>query len=211
MAPNMLGFRITHRAMRADTRRLAEVMSAIAAGEQQAGQERLRAIATFTAKLCAGIHHHHQAEDNVLWPVIVRSAGAEVDLSDLTDDHAALDPLLEEITAAAAQLGSDGQAARRMAKSMAALADLLDEHIEEEERLIFPVVAKYVSEADWQKVETEVRKGGDASFDLPRIAQYARPEELAELRRLAGPVLVVLLALMGRGHRRRQALIFGTP
>ncbi|MER6575714.1 hemerythrin domain-containing protein [Nonomuraea sp. NPDC001023] len=211
MAPNMLGFRITHRAMRGDTRRLAEVMSAIAAGEQRAGQERLRAIATFTAKLCAGIHHHHQAEDNVLWPVIVRSAGAEVDLSDLTDDHAALDPLLEEITTAAVQLGSDGQAARRMAKSLAALADLLDEHIEEEERLIFPVVAKYVSEADWQKVETEVRKGGDARFDLPRIAQYARPEELAELRRLAGPVLVVLLALMGRGHRRRQSLIFGTP
>ncbi|MEU1720425.1 hemerythrin domain-containing protein [Nonomuraea sp. NPDC005692] len=211
MAPNMLGFRITHRAMRGDTRRLAEVMSAIAAGEQQAGQERLRAITTFTAKLCAGIHHHHQAEDNVLWPVIVRSAGAEVDLSDLTDDHAALDPLLEEITTAGTQLGTDGQAARRMAKSLAALADLLDEHIEEEERLIFPVVAKYVSEADWEKVETEVRKGGDVRFDLPRIAQYAQPEELAELRRLAGPVLMVLLALMRRGHRRRQSLIFGTP
>ncbi|MFI6921874.1 hemerythrin domain-containing protein [Nonomuraea spiralis] len=210
MAPNMLGFRITHRAMRADTRRLAEVMSAIAAGEEQAGQERLRAITTFTAKLCAGIHHHHQAEDNVLWPVIVRSAGAEVDLSDLTDDHAALDPLLEEITTAAGQLGGDGQAARRMAKSLTSLADLLDEHIEEEERLIFPVVATYVSEEDWAKVEAEVRKGGDARFDLPRIAQYARPEEMAELRRLAGPVLVVLLALMKRGHRRRQELIFGT-
>ncbi|NUP01352.1 MAG: hemerythrin domain-containing protein [Nonomuraea sp.] len=209
MAPNMLGFRIMHRAMRGDTRRLAVLMNAIATGEQQAGEARLAAIATFTTKLCAGIHHHHQAEDDVLWPVIVRSAGAEVDLSDLTDDHAALDPLLEEITTAAARLASDGQAAKRLAKSLGTLADLLDEHIEEEERLIFPIVAAYVSEQDWKKVETEVQKGGDTRFDLPRIAQYAQPEELAELRGLAGPVLSALLALMARGHRRRQKLIFG--
>ncbi|NUR84287.1 MAG: hemerythrin domain-containing protein [Nonomuraea sp.] len=210
MAPNMLGFRIMHRAMRGDARRLAVLMNAIATGEQQAGEARLTAIAAFTTKVCAGIHHHHQAEDDVLWPVIVRSAGAEVDLSDLTDDHAALDPLLDEITSAAARLTSDGQAVRRMAKSLTSLADLLDEHIEEEERLIFPVVAAYVSEEDWKKVEAEVQKGGDLRFDLPRIGQYAQPEELAELRRLAGPVLSALLVLTARGHRRRQKLIFGT-
>lgn len=209
MAPNMLGFRIMHRSMRGDTRRLAVLMNAIATGEQQAGEARLAAITAFTTKLCAGIHHHHQAEDNVLWPVIVRSAGAEVDLSDLTDDHAALDPLLEEITTAAARLTSDGQAVRRMAKALTSLADLLDEHIEEEERLIFPVIAAYVSEQDWKKVEAEVQKGGDIRFELPRVGQYALPEEMAELRRLAGPVLVALLALMGPGHRRRQKLIFG--
>ncbi|MGW4963467.1 hemerythrin domain-containing protein [Nonomuraea sp. NPDC004186] len=209
MAPNMLGFRITHRAMRGDARRLATLMSGLAAGEERADPARLDAIATFATKLCAGIHHHHQAEDNVLWPVIVRSAGAEVDLSDLSDDHAELDPLLEEITAAAARLGTDRAAAGRMAKALTTLADLLDEHIEEEERLLFPVIAKYVSEADWKSVEDEVRKGGDIGFDLPRIGQYARPEELAELRKLAGPVLALLLRVLDRGHRRRQALIFG--
>ncbi|MGW0194058.1 hemerythrin domain-containing protein [Nonomuraea sp. NPDC003201] len=78
MAPNMLGFRITHRAMRGDARRLATLMSGLAAGEERADPARLHAIATFATKLCAGIHHHHQAEDDVLWPVIVRSAGAEV-------------------------------------------------------------------------------------------------------------------------------------
>ncbi|MBB5779064.1 hemerythrin domain-containing protein [Nonomuraea jabiensis] len=209
MAPNMLGFRITHRAMRGDARRLATLLGGIAAGEERADRARLDAVAAFATKLCAGIHHHHQAEDNVLWPVIVRSAGAEVDLSDLSDDHAELDPLLAEITAAAARLGTDRAAAGRMAKALTTLADLLDEHIEEEERLLFPVIAKYVSEADWKSVEDEVRKGGDIRFDLPRIGQYARPEELAELRRLAGPVLALLLRLLNRGHRRRQALIFG--
>ncbi|MCK2214537.1 hemerythrin domain-containing protein [Actinomadura sp. ATCC 31491] len=209
MAPDTLGFRIGHRAMRGDTRRLARLMDGVAAGDERADAARLKAVATFTRKLCAGIHHHHQAEDNVLWPVIVRSAGAEVDLSDLTDDHAQLDPLLEEITACAARLGRDPAAAKRLAQGLGALADLLDEHIEEEERLLFPIIEKYVSEEDWKAVENEVRKGGDIAFDLPRIFQYARPEEMAELRRLAGPVLVAMLALLNRGHRRRQRLIFG--
>ncbi|MEV1171551.1 hemerythrin domain-containing protein [Nonomuraea sp. NPDC049784] len=182
----------------------------IAVGEQQADPVRLAAIATFATKMCAGIHHHHQAEDDVLWPVIVRSAGAEVDLSELSDDHAQLDPLLKEITTAAAGLGKEQSAAGRMARSLATLADLLDQHIEEEERLLFPIIAKYVSEKDWESVEDEVRKGGDIGFDLPRIGQYARPDELAELRRLAGPLLAILLRLLNHGHRRRQRLIFGT-
>src|SRR4051794_29875026 len=101
MAPNLLGFRITHRSMRGDSRRLAVLLSEIAAGDQRADTGRLTEITTFVTKLCAGIHHHHQAEDEVLWPVIVRSAGSEVDLAGLTDDHAQLDPLLDEITGTA--------------------------------------------------------------------------------------------------------------
>ncbi|WP_219470919.1 hemerythrin domain-containing protein [Nonomuraea rhizosphaerae] len=209
MAPNLLGFRITHRSMRGDVRRLSGLMSELAAGEQKADAARMRAITTFITKVCAGIHHHHKAEDDVLWPVIVRSAGAAVDLTDLTDDHATLDPLLDEITTAAARLQTDPGVPARLAKSLGALADLLDEHIEEEERLLFPVINTYVSEKDWLEVERAVRKGGDMAFDLPRIGQYARPEELAELRKLAGPVLSVLLTLTRRGHQRRQQLIFG--
>ncbi|MFC4118255.1 hemerythrin domain-containing protein [Nonomuraea zeae] len=209
MTPNLLGMRINHRAMRADSRRLATVMNEIAAGEQQASPARLAAINEFAAGLCTGIHHHHRAEDDILWPVIVRSAGAEVDLSDLSDDHAALDPLMEEITATAATLGTDAAAPRRLAKALTTLADLLDEHIEEEERLVFPVILKYVSVADWAKVEEGVRKGSKLSFEVPRIAQYASPEELAELRREAGLVLRILLRLLNPGHQRRQRLIFG--
>ncbi|WP_188188713.1 hemerythrin domain-containing protein [Nonomuraea sp. SYSU D8015] len=176
MAPNLLGFRMTHRAMRGDTRRLARLMNEIAAGEERVDAARLEAIATFATKLCDGIHHHHRAEGTVLWPVVVRSADAEVDLSDLSDDHARLDPLLEEITWYATRLGKVPVAAKRMAVALGALADLLDEHIEEEERL---------------------------------LGQYARPDEMSGLRRLAGPALALLLTLLSRGHRRRQKTIFG--
>ncbi|MEV7965690.1 hemerythrin domain-containing protein [Sphaerisporangium sp. NPDC088356] len=208
--PDTLGFRITHRAMRGDTRRLAAVTAEIASGRQSCDQARAAAISTFIAKLCEGIHHHHSMEDKVLWPVLERSAGAAVDLSDLSDDHSELDPLLDEVRSSATAFVTGRTAAGRLAALLGTLADLLDEHIEEEELTIFPIIEKYVSASDWLAVETAVRKGGDAAFDLPRIGQYARPEELARLRKIAGPVLSVMLALTRGPHRRRQRLIFGS-
>ncbi|MEU7004789.1 hemerythrin domain-containing protein [Nonomuraea sp. NPDC046570] len=143
MTVNLLGFRITHRAMRADTRRLATALNKLAADDRPADPARLDAIAKFATSLCAGIHHHHTVEDLELWPVIVRAAGAEVELSDLTDDHDALDPILDEITAAAGRLRADRAAVPAMAEAMGRLADLLDEHIEEKERRLFPIILKY--------------------------------------------------------------------
>ncbi|MGJ6966177.1 hemerythrin domain-containing protein [Streptosporangium sp. G11] len=208
MTPELLGFQLTHRAMRGDTRRLATLATELSEGRQSADQARAAAIAGFVTTLNQGIHHHHTMEDEVLWPVIERSAGAEVDLRDLSDDHADLDPLLEEINGQAAAFASTGDASA-LAKSLTRLADMLDEHIGEEEQLLFPIIEKYVSVADWQRVETAVRKGGNVRIDLPRIEQYARPDELARLRKLAGPPLTVMLFLFRRGHRRRQRLIFG--
>ncbi|MEV4377906.1 hemerythrin domain-containing protein [Streptosporangium sp. NPDC049644] len=208
MTPELLGFQITHRAMRADTRRLAELAAQLAEGRQVADPARSRAIAEFITTLNQGIHHHHTMEDEVLWPVLERSAGAEVDLRDLSDDHADLDPLLTEINAQAAAFASTGDAAA-LAKSLTRLADMLDEHIVEEERLLFPIIKKYVSVADWEMVETAVRKGGNVKLDLPRIEQYAKPDELARLRKLAGPMLTLMISLFRRGHRRRQRLVFG--
>ncbi|WP_214415332.1 hemerythrin domain-containing protein [Sphaerisporangium fuscum] len=207
--PDTLGFRIAHRAMRGDTRRLAAVTAEIAAGRQTCDRTRAAAISDFVAKLCASVHHHHTVEDEVLWPLLERSAGAAVDLSDLSDDHSELVPLLEEARRAAHAFATGPSPAGRLATVLATLADLLDEHIQEEERTIFPIIRTYVSAADWRMVENEARKGGNIAFELPRIGEYARPEEMAQLRELAGPVLSLMLALTRGPHRRRRRLIFG--
>ncbi|GIH76105.1 hemerythrin domain-containing protein [Planobispora longispora] len=209
MTPDLLGLTIAHRAMRGDARRMAVLATELAASGRRVGPARATAISEDVAKLCKSIHHHHTTEDQVLWPVIERSAGAEVDLRDLSDDHSALDPLLAEISGHAARFAATRDAAD-LAAALTRLADLLDEHIAEEERLIFPVITRYVSAADWKTVEDAARRGSDIRFDLPRVERYARPEELARLHKAAGPVLTLLLALVRPGYRRRQRLIFGS-
>ncbi|MFI5907837.1 hemerythrin domain-containing protein [Dactylosporangium sp. NPDC051541] len=210
--PNLVGITVNHRSMVGDARRFADVTRAIADGHVPATPARAKAIHRYLLTLCDGIHHHHQAEDDVLWPILNATAGAEVDLAELTDDHAQLDPLLDRIrtqSAALAAAPADRDAAARLADSLATLRDLLDEHIEDEERTVFPVIRRYVSGAQWQQVETAVRKGGKMGFELPRIERYATPAELDELYRLAGPVLRLMLAAVRPAFLRRERLIFG--
>ncbi|MEV0393776.1 hemerythrin domain-containing protein [Polymorphospora rubra] len=210
--PNLVAFRIVHRAMRGDARRLADTVERIARGTSPCGAARARAVAGYVDTLCDGIHHHHANEDRLLWPVLERSAGAEVDLSALSDDHSHLDPLLDQVRAGARALAAapaDRAVAGRLATLLGTLRDLLDEHIEDEERTIFPIIDRYVSGADWRQVEDQIRKGSQIRFDLPRMERFAAPDELAELYRMAGPGLRIMVALVRPGYRRRERLIFG--
>jgi hemerythrin-like domain-containing protein len=210
--PNLLGITINHRSMRGDARRFADVTRAIADGSLPGTPGRARAIQQYLTNLCDGIHHHHQAEDDVLWPVLRETAGAEVDLAELTDDHKQLDPLLDRVRAEATALTdapADRDAAGRLSDTLATLRDLLDEHIDDEERTVVPVIRRYVNHDQWQQVENAVRKGSKIGFELPRIERYATPEELADLRRMAGPVLLLMLAAVRPGFARRERVIFG--
>jgi hemerythrin-like domain-containing protein len=209
--PDLLAFRIEHRAMRGDLHRLVAVAGEMAGGAAPCDPARAAALSEYVSELCDHIHDHHTLEDENLWPVIVRSAGGAADLSDLSDDHSVLDPLLADVRRAGRALAAapaDPEAAGRLAAALATLRDLLDEHIEEEERTIFPIVLRYVSVADWQGVEKKARRSGRMRFVLPRIEQYAEPAEFAELRSKAGPALL-LLALVRRGYRRRLRAIYG--
>ncbi|WP_247604584.1 hypothetical protein [Gordonia paraffinivorans] len=92
---------------------------------------------------------------------------------------------------------------------MARTHELLAEHIAEEERAVFPIVARYVSASDWDRVEKAARTGGKMRFEAPRMLRHAEPSELAKMKKEAGPIIGALLALLVRGHDKREAIIAG--
>ena len=203
--PDLLGITLGHRAMGRAARRLAELAARIRSGEDRVDRRRATALASWIRRLSTEIHHHHEAEDDVLWPVLERCAGDRVDLAALTDDHAALDPLLARVVEAA-----DAADWPALATGLETLADLLEEHITEEEKDLFPIILAHVPREDWRSVETAVReRGGDLGFVLPRIAAVATPEQFAALRREAGPVLMALLVVTRFRLRRTERLVFG--
>ncbi|MCW0211747.1 MAG: hemerythrin domain-containing protein [Pseudonocardia sp.] len=215
--PDLTGLRLLHRVMRGDLHRLTALAEQLAHLRAGISEKRAKAIDRWVAGLCAEIHHHHDAEDAVAWPVITRHAGAAVDLTGLSDDHAALDPLLDDLRAASRALVAAWpdelpMHAERLATSLRRLRDELDEHIVAEESEIFPVIEEYVPADTWAEVTKGVRKrkgGPSPTFQVPRIEAAATPAEMASLRAEAGPVLMMLLAAMRPGHRRREALVFG--
>ncbi|MBN9110303.1 MAG: hemerythrin domain-containing protein [Pseudonocardia sp.] len=214
---DLLGLRLLHRAMRTELHRTTAMAERLADVRTGCSPKRAKAIDKWVRDLCDEIHHHHTAEDLDAWPVIAARAGAAVDLTELSDDHAALDPLLDRLRAASQALANgrpeeQPALASELAAALRVIRDELDEHIEAEERDVFPIVEQYVPAAEWKAVEAAVqkRKGGPGvAFQVPRIVAVTTPQELAAMRKVAGPVLIALLKVITPAHNRRVRLVFG--
>jgi len=210
--PNVLGMQIAHRVMLRDLDRTIGVTMAMADGGVDITRRRVRALVRYLESMVDSIHHHHRAEDDILWPVIELRAGAHVDLTALTEDHEALIPKLDGLAETVRQF--EASPSRRSAAVVAGrLVDVrntLAEHIAEEERDTLPVIRRYLSVSDWQDVESRIRKAGaKMSFELPRIAAAVSADELSALKRDAGPVIGVMLFLLTPRYRRMEKAIWG--
>ncbi|TVX91457.1 hemerythrin domain-containing protein [Mycolicibacterium porcinum] len=211
-APDLLGITLAHRAMLADLLRLTDLAAAVRDRDVICTPGRARAISRYLEWLCDSIHHHHTTEDTVLWPVIRASVGSHVDLSELTDDHAALDPRLDQLRARAAAFRlsmGDRRLAGLMAIELAELSALLTEHINDEELEVFPLITEHVSVADWESVERAAKDGSRMSFDGPRSLAVATDDERAALGQHAGIGPRIMLSALRLVHRRRERAVFG--
>jgi hemerythrin-like domain-containing protein len=205
--PEPLGLLLAHRAMLRDLNRV----TALVAGHSRFAPKRAAAVAGYIDDLCDSIHHHHSAEDDILWPVLEESAGPHVDLTELTDDHAVLDPKLHRVRAGAAALRATGEVPAALAADMADIRDTLHEHIADEERTIVPLIREYMSVADWATVEEGVRgRGAKMSFEAPRVIAVATPAETQVMLAEGGLPLRVMVKVMPVMFRRRERKVFGT-
>ena len=204
---DLLGMRIAHRIMRREARLMAGLAAAWADGSDPLTGRRRRVFGAWIDGLCRDIHHHHGTEDDVLWPILERHAGAEVDLAPLSDDHAALDPVLEDIRSGFVVAAAGGRV-DVLAARLTHLADLLDEHIAEEERDLFPVIRRYVPRSEWAVVEKAAQRGGPGvRYALPRIVDVATEEEFATMAASAPKVLVLMLKVLLPRYRREKRVL----
>lgn len=204
------GLLLAHRAMLRDLDRCAALTADLARTSPRLDRRRAAAIADYLTDFCDSIHHHHSAEDDVLWPALERAAGAHVDLTELTDDHAVLDPKLARIRSAAAALKAGHIVSAELAADLADLRDTLREHIADEERTIVPLIKQYVSDDEWNRVEAAIRKrGAKMTFEVPRILAVATEAELARTRREGGIPVALMIKLLPLPFKRRESRVFG--
>jgi iron-sulfur cluster repair protein YtfE (RIC family) len=208
---DLTGFTLIHRALRSGTRDLAEAAVAIGHGAPCAAPRR-EAYVAFATEVLHEIHSHHSREDDVLWPVIAASAGAVVDLEPLSDDHTELHAVLTRAEEALRAFAVDPGAAVPLGAVLTEMADLLDEHIVEEEAEVFPVIREHVSATDFAACEKRFQKGSSPKhllFVLPWVVGQCSPEERAALLAVAPAPLKVLLRLGEGRWQRRRAVVLG--
>lgn len=118
-----------------DTHRRATTLLADATASGDAPADAVTALHRLVVPM---LRHHHESEDRDLWPTIIDAAPALIGrLDDLSRDHDRLDAAL------------DGLAADLTPEMSRTVRDLLHEHLDHEEPILFPALRAHVTAADW--------------------------------------------------------------
>ncbi|MGH8867197.1 MAG: hemerythrin domain-containing protein [Actinomycetes bacterium] len=215
--PDLTTYRLVQRAMTRDLRRLAALTADVAAGVDEAWLDptRAHALGRYACDLFAEVRRRHEAEEQVLWPVLRSVAGADVVLDGLADDHSVLGPMVERARNAVVLLADsphDVMRARWCASATAELHQVMDEHVADEEREVFPVIRRYLTVEAYAWVETRLQKATpliDLTFVVPWLDAVADDAERAQAMERAGLPFRLLLAATRSHHARRECAVFG--
>src|SRR5262245_11640659 len=200
---------IIHAAFRRDLARFDAALSEFPDGSQQRATQLVTAWDNFAHQL----HHHHEDEETIFWPAF-RDLGADESLtSDLGGEHARMLTALEHADGVVRRLADDPSATQAAAARAAVgeLGEVLQEHLEHEERDLEPWAAARKDTPQLKAAAAEVRKAhkGEAGTFVAWLLDGAAPDDAAALRReIPGPVVSVLNAVPGRHYRRTVATVW---
>src|SRR4051794_11986289 len=136
--PDLAAFLMAHRGFRSEFGRLARA-------SRHVRDDAHRALLEDQVELVMHLlHHHHTAEDEGLWALLVtRAPDAAPALGRLEAQHEDMDPLFEAVT-------DRGRPLEARADAMQQLHDVLNAHLDEEEREALPLVLVHVTRAEWE-------------------------------------------------------------
>ncbi|MEV6598443.1 hemerythrin domain-containing protein [Actinoplanes sp. NPDC051346] len=164
--------RLLHKMHRAATSLLVD-----AAHRRDSPTEALAELRDF---LVAALRHHHESEDDVLWPqLLVADPAAGAGLVELGAEHDELDAALDKLAAVPV---SDGQDRAPLAAAATRVRDLVHEHLDHEEPLLFPALAAHMPDRAWAEFSRAVISSAPPvapHLNIGFFEQVGTPGELA--------------------------------
>ncbi|MFG1809717.1 hemerythrin domain-containing protein [Streptomyces sp. NPDC049040] len=135
-----------------DSHRRASVLLAEAAARSSVPPAAVAALRDF---LVANVRHHHESEDEVLWPMIGAVSPAHaVAMAELTGEHKLLETALDDLAAVDISEGAD-RALYTCASAI--LRDLVHRHLDDEEPVLFPALRDYITDDAWREFALHVK------------------------------------------------------
>jgi hemerythrin HHE cation binding domain-containing protein len=199
--PTNPGWRIQlaiHRAVRRDASRLTVAL----AGGREIPIEAVRAYWDVTA---AQLHHHHEFEDTVVWPLLGERLGERVEalLARNADEHRLMASAMDEFDAALVTLTTTDPGAAR--EALGRMQEAIETHLVHEEADVLPLIPEAFTIEDIAFFQAEDAKTNAPNVFLPWMLDDA-PE--ADLAFFTGPMPAPVRAQLESGWMpQRQVAI----
>ncbi|QVQ52251.1 hemerythrin domain-containing protein [Spiractinospora alimapuensis] len=120
------------------------------------GSERARTVADHARLLVAILSTHHEAEDEVLWPILMERCPAELTpmVATMEEEHQQLHTLLDTVSERAEKYSVTASAGDRedLARATEAVVGPMHGHLVGEERNILPLIDRYCTDEEWASV-----------------------------------------------------------
>ena len=203
---------IVHRMFRRECALLPQLVTAAAGGDVAQS----RTVAGHAREVLDMLHHHHVGEDELLWPRLsARTRFHSELLARMDSQHQGLAVLLEQVATAFAawQDAPTTPSSTTLAALLEQLSARLNEHFDEEEAVVLPIVERAITAAEYQ----EVGKRGLASIPLTRrlvvlgyLLEGANSQERRNfLAAVPAPARLAYRLIGVRQHRHETARLRG--
>ena len=207
--------RIVHTALRRD---LAHAQTALTEPPYPDRAQRA-ALSAHLRWLVGFLHHHHEAEDDYLYPMVrAANPGAVTLLNDMAADHDAIQTAMAAAERAAERYARSADAREELAAELGTLSGVLLPHLRREEDDMMPVVSASITEQQWRDWEQTAAK--PPRRELPFTANWLMDSLDADdhalvaavIRRGAGPVgCWIVTNILVRGYRKAMFRCWGLP
>jgi hemerythrin-like domain-containing protein len=204
---------VVHRVFRRETALLPRLVRAVRPGDT----ERARLVAAHFRDYALGLHNHHTAEDEHLWPLLLARVDLEAELvlrMEAQHERVAAGLAVIEDLLPAWERTADRAAGERVAVAIEAHRAALTEHLGDEETYLLPLIEEHLTVAEWEKPNEEfaTRTPKDKLlFFLGALLEEATPEEAAQIMRNLPAPARLIWRLVGRRRYARQTRRLRAP
>ncbi len=197
---------VVHRVFRRETALLPRLIRNVRAGDT----ERAKFVAAHYRDYALGLHHHHTAEDLLIWPLLLARVDLEAELVlRMEKQHEVVAAGLEAVAALLPEWERTASpvAGEAIAVALERHRAALVEHLTDEENHLLSLIEEHLTVAEWAKLgehfaaETPKNK---LLFFLGALLEEATPEETANLMgNLPMPARLIWRIVGRRRYARR--------
>jgi hemerythrin-like domain-containing protein len=206
---------LLHRCMRQELRLAPGAVRRIAPADAPS----TRLVADHLDFLVAFVRHHHEIEDDLLWPVL-RARLADEPLATVAlmeSQHEALSTALARVEGAVVAWRHTAGATERdhLAGVLDELYPLVIEHLDAEEQRLLPIAVRTMEPSEWDRIGEEGYRRSPRrhrSLALGMFDHYGDPEVVETMvAPIPRPIRRLVLSGARRTFRQRARQVHGTP